>query len=43
MCINIDENDDEIIVKNSYFEMFCYNEYIKDIYKTNVKIHFETY
>ena len=21
--------------------MFCYNEYIKDIYKTNDKIHFE--
>jgi hypothetical protein len=41
LCINIDESDNEVIVKNSYFKMFCYNEYVKDTYKTNVKIHFE--
>jgi hypothetical protein len=41
LSININENNEEIIVKNLYFIIFFYDEYVKDTYKTNVKIHFE--
>ena len=41
ICLSIDETDTEIVNKNTFFKLFCYNEYIKDIYKTNTKLHFE--
>jgi hypothetical protein len=29
------------VVRNNHFYQYCYNEYIKDIYKTNVLKHYE--
>ena len=41
VCIYSDENDNEKIVKNTFFELFVYNEYIKDIYSTNKTSHYQ--
>jgi len=41
ICLSLNENDNEIVVKNSYFNIFCYNEYVNDIYKTNKLIHYQ--
>ena len=41
VCVNLNENDEEVIVKNSYYNIFCYNEYVKDIYSTNKLYHYE--
>ena len=41
VCLNLDINEDETILKNTFFKMFIYNEYIKDAYKTNICKHFE--
>jgi hypothetical protein len=41
ICIQVDENDQQKVIKNTFFKLFCYNEYVKDVYKSNIKIHFE--
>jgi hypothetical protein len=41
VCVQIDENDQQKVIKNTFFKLFCYNEYVKDVYKSNIKIHFE--
>jgi hypothetical protein len=41
VCIQVDENDQQKVIKNTFFKLFCYNEYVKDVYKSNIKIHFE--
>ncbi len=40
VCINYDE-DEYVICNKSFFELYCYNAYVKDIYKTNIKKHYE--
>jgi hypothetical protein len=41
ICVQIDENDQQQVIKNTFFQLFCYNEYVRDVYKSNIKIHFE--
>jgi len=35
-----DEEDNLKIVENTFFNLFCYNEYVKDIYETNKYLHY---
>jgi len=41
ICVSIDDNDEEKINENTFFNLFCYDEYVKDTYKTNKLKHFE--
>ena len=36
-----DENDDENVIKNPFFKMWCYNEYINEIYNTDYLKHYK--
>jgi hypothetical protein len=40
-CKILDENDDDKIIENSFFNRFCYNEYVNEIYNTNKIKHYE--
>ena len=35
------EEEEHIFIENTFFNMFCYNEYVYDTYKTNKVKHFE--
>jgi hypothetical protein len=37
----LDENDEMRVLENTFFKLFCYNEYVKDTYQTNKEKHFE--
>jgi hypothetical protein len=41
VCKQFDENEDVYINENMYFNLFCYNEYIFDVYNTNKRLHYE--
>jgi hypothetical protein len=41
ICGAINVQDDEVINKNSFFNLFCYNEYVADIYNTNKLKHYQ--
>ncbi len=41
VCLNFDEDDNEKIIENTFFKMWCYNEYINDCYNTNKICHFQ--
>jgi hypothetical protein len=41
VCICNDIDDEAIILENTFFELFCYNEYVDDIYQTNKTAHYE--
>ena len=41
ICVGIDANDDETVCENTFFNLFCYNEFVKDTYETNKLKHFE--
>lgn len=42
LCTSRTENDEEYkLVKNKFFNLFCYNEYNQDIFNTNRRKHFE--
>ena len=41
VCGQFDEDDNEAIVRNTFFEIFTYNEYVLDIYRTNKTAHYE--
>lgn len=41
VCRQTNENDEVCIIENRFFELYCYNEYIKDCYNTNKRIHYE--
>ncbi len=43
MCVCEDENGDEKFMENLFFEKFCYNTYVKDIYDTNKLAHYELF
>jgi hypothetical protein len=40
-CTYIDENDQIQVVRNTFFNLYCYNEFVKDTYETNKVKHFE--
>jgi len=41
LCMNLDEDLNEVILKNKFFDIFCFNEYLNNIYGTNKKKKFE--
>lgn len=41
MCISVNENNEEVIIQNTFYQLYIYNEYVKDVYKTNKLKHFE--
>ena len=41
VCGQFDESDNETIVKNTFFELFTYNEYVADVYQTNKTAHYQ--
>ena len=40
-CTYLDEEDRLQVVENTFFNLFCYNEYVKDLYDSNKLKHFE--
>ena len=40
-CTYINEVDEIVFIENMFFNLFCYNEYVYDIYETNKVNHFE--
>ena len=40
-CTTSDELDELKVSRNTFFKLFCYNEFVRDIYSTNKLIHFE--
>jgi hypothetical protein len=41
VCRQLNDDDESYIIENRFFDLFCYNEYIKDCYNTNKRIHYE--
>lgn len=41
VCLNTNEDDEETIVENAFFKMWCFNEYTNDCYNTNKICHFQ--
>ena len=41
MSLCLDEYDHIRVSNNSFFKLFCYNEFVKDIYNTNKLAHYE--
>jgi hypothetical protein len=41
VCKQLNEEDETYIIENRFFDLYCYNEYIKDCFNTNKKIHYE--
>ena len=41
VCTHIDEDDEMVVTENSFFKLYCYNEYVRDIYGTNKVKHYE--
>jgi hypothetical protein len=41
MSLYLDEYDNIRMSNDSFFKLFCYNEYVKDTYNTNKLSHYE--
>lgn len=41
MCVYIDEDDNIVVSKNTFYKCFIYNEYVQDIYYTSRLKHFQ--
>ena len=41
VCLNFNEDDEETIIENTFFKMWCFNEYTNDCYNTNKICHFQ--
>ena len=41
LCSYIDEFDEVRVVHNTFFNLYRYNEWVKDIYASNKLMHFE--
>jgi hypothetical protein len=41
LCMSINENDEMQIINNTFFKLFCYNEYKNDTLNTNIVAHYE--
>ena len=37
----LDENDNLKVIENTFFNLYCYNEYVKNIYETNKYLHYK--
>ncbi len=42
MCTYIDQDEELVVVDNLFFKLFCYNEYVKDVYHTNKSLHYRS-
>jgi len=40
-CTYLDEDDEFKVIENTFFNLFCYNEFVKDIYESNKLRHFQ--
>lgn len=41
LCTYVDEDDELKIIKNMFYNLYIYNEYVKDIYSTNKTEHYK--
>jgi hypothetical protein len=41
LCLTISEDDSMKIINNTFFKLFCYNEYKNDTLDTNIVAHYE--
>ena len=41
LCSYVDEFDEIKVVQNTFFNLYCYNEWVKDVYASNKLMHFE--
>ena len=41
VCTYIDEDDEMVVIENTFFNLYCYNEYVRDTYGTNKVKHYE--
>jgi hypothetical protein len=41
ICLSIDENNNTKFNENTFFNLFIYNSYLTDVYKTNKEYHFK--
>lgn len=41
VCLYLNENDDDQIIKNSFFTLYCQNEYMLNCYNSNKLYHFQ--
>ena len=41
LCTYIDEDDNMTVVKNMFYKLYIYNEYVQDIYRTNKTEHYK--
>ena len=41
VCLNTNEDDEETIIENAFYKMWCFNEYTNDSYNTNKICHFQ--
>lgn len=41
VCLNTNEDDEETIIENAFFKMWCFNEYTNDCYNTNKISHLQ--
>jgi len=41
VCRQLNDDDESYILENRFFELYCYNEYIKECFNTNKRIHYE--
>ena len=41
VCKTLNEDYQEVMTKNDFFKLYCYNEYVNDIFKTNKTIHYQ--
>ena len=42
-CTYLDEEDRVQVIQNTFFNLFCYNEYVRDLYESNQLKHFELF
>ena len=40
-CVGIGQDDELTVTRNTFFHLFCHNEYVNDVYATNKVKHFE--
>ena len=40
-CTYLDEEDQVQVIQNTFFNLCCFNEYVRDLYESNKLRHFE--
>jgi len=41
VCATINKDDQEVLIENMFFDLYCYYEYLLDVYATNKRMHFQ--